>query len=169
MTFHLFLVFVMCLVFISLVSLMGCPGHPRKSWKSPYRLRKRTDSQRGDQAPYLAKGHHLQKTEEVQPQKSWLHPRISELATSAGWLLGSHTSLHWHLMWFGKCVIYTSCSNSVVSKYSLPIPSKNLWNSEEMEDWSRGQIEGWEGKTVEMQDSRRATLGKMFASWSNGS
>lgn len=129
MTFHLFLVFVMCLLFISLVSLMGCPGHPRKS---PYRLRKRTDSQRGDQAPYLAKGHHLHKTEEVQPQKSWLHPRVSELAASAGWLLGSHTSLHWHLVWFGECVIYTSCSNRVVSKYSLPIPSKNLWNSEEI-------------------------------------
>lgn len=144
MTFHLFLVFVMCLLFISLVSLMGCPGHPRKS---PYRLRKRTDSQQGDQAPYLAKGHHLHKTEEVQPQKSWLHPRISELATGKSHQFTLALGVVWRV-----CHIHVLFKQSCIKIFSpnSKQESLKLWRDTGAEGKLKGEKEKrWRCKIAE--------------------
>lgn len=132
MTFHLFLVFVMCLLFISLVSLMGCPGHPRKS---PYRLRKRTDSQQGDQAPYLAKG----------------QPLAQDRGSAAPKVLAPPQDIragYWEVT-----PVYTGtwCGLASVS-YTRPVQTELYQNilsqfqariSETLKRyWSRGQIEG---------------------------
>lgn len=92
---------------------------------------------------------------------------MSELAPTGGWLLGSHTDLHWTLVWFGKCVIGTGTS-PCFDKYACSTQNKSYQNipshlqerlSETLKRfWGGGKMGRWvrrcEGLAVEAAQDR---------------